>query len=1099
MPGVIMDQNNINGRGPKLHDQMNGVPLTPVNPSQSRNPVVLQNGSLRTNGVQDSDLRQHDENYPTEMMSATGEPPKLQHIVQGFFPLAKLLNRSVQQCWNDLAELVAELAEIQVPSHDPNLTPISANAKVLGNQSSENVRKKVRALEFAQTKRGEFIKLLVLSQWSRQAADVSRLIDIQNFIRTQHQAYAGALQCMGDMKRDLVRAQVANPDLNTALEVLSRGEVVSMPDLGYRPPKPLTPKSALNKMRKINRIISTRLALHDDIPLPFQKYRIHDGRVTFTVPGEFELDLSVGKEDVTSQLFFVDIRFLFNPSPSIPASRMFSELDIKINDTLRIGGLPECFNWLHNLVLTNKINVLARQASDLSRSLWSNVLRIELLHRTLVLQYWASKPGSKSWLEVGIRRGLRRSTTDAQRPPSLDLRWMRDGQEVDSDDIEFDTDNLSVDRLLRSVIALHISHILSLAFKRIREKLLYSNGLLSLRAHLTRTEPGDCQLDVQLTASRRLRVAIEPLSGAIILAATPNTLERADTDRNVDRPTVDDIVSRVGRLRCAAAIEEVESQVKMLGFSSVSPRNAGIDARNLFPANVLRFSFFWHRHWERTWLLAATSSMDGDKWWVVQTPSAATGNHGFDSTVHANSAASSAQVICNMLLPAEQPGYSSLADLGHCLSGFLAIYANARFLKDLQLVKIWPHLEHIKLGPDLQVPDLNIEYEAAKLPESLRIALPAGVKKNTFVKKTVRLAFHGVDRRRNVAIMVAYGNLFAPYPALGDLVPKDEHSLVLQKTGNSFALRLLASPGYPVVVTLLEKLQRLECVLSIYEILRRKKMDTRSLSLSRLVFAYGPSKDLFAQLNIEELQPQVPTEIYPLKLAFRTDHLFQLRLSISFDHSNPHRRIQGPLASNLNRPTAEARLDTLTELLSFTLPLMRALDRFMANPSHNEPFKVHVTVRNATSFQIYYPNEKCRLRLVAHQHQNQSVWVLRDVPCSQDGSGEPEFRIKLQERLYNSKGTGWKGLGNGVIAEPDHIGVLLDELDRCLVLSRADAAPRALDSKPSHDGPAALNQSPAIGLDKSVEAADMHGGLINRYSQQKAGPASQEADIITID
>nr|Q5AW92.2 RecName: Full=Mediator of RNA polymerase II transcription subunit 14; AltName: Full=Mediator complex subunit 14 [Aspergillus nidulans FGSC A4] len=1103
MPGVIMNQDNINGRGLGLHDQLNGVSSAPAGSSQLGNPVGLHNGSLPTNGVQHPDSRGSDENYRTKMMlSASGDPPELQHIVQGFFPLAKLLNRSAQQCWNDLADLVAELAEIQVPSHDSNFSPISPNTKVLGNQSPENVRKKLRALEFAQKKRGEFIKLLVLSQWSRQAADVSRLIDIQNFIRTQHQAYAGALQCMGDMKRDLVRAQVANPDLNTALEVLLRGEVVSMPDLGYRPPKPLTPKSTLKKMRKINRVISTRLALHDDIPLAFQKYRVHDGRVTFVVPGEFELDLSIGEEDVTSQFFFVDIRFLFSPSPSIPAGRMLSELDIKINDTLRNGGLSECFNWLHNLILTNKINILARQASELSRSLWSNVLRSELLHRTLVLQYWASKPNTKSWLEIGIRRGPRESTIGGMRPPSLGLRWIRDGQEVNSDDVEFDTDSLSVDRLLRSAIALHISHILSSAFRRISEKLLYSNGSLSLHAYLTRTEPGDCQLDVQLTASRRLRVAIEPLSGAIVLAATPNTLERVDTDRNMDRSTIDDIVSRVGRLRCAAAIEEVESQVKMLGFISVSPRNVRIDARSLFPANVLRFSFFWHHHWERSWLLAATSSMDGDKWWVVQTPSAdsVTINRSLDAAVHhASSAVRSAQVICNLLLPAEQPDYSSLADLGHCLSGFLAIYANARFLQDLQFIKIWPHLEHLRIGPGLQVPDLNIEYEATKLPEALRVALPAGFKRKTFVKKTIRLAFHGIDRCRKVAIMVAYGNLSTSFPALGDLVAEDDHSLVLQKTGTGFALRLLASPGYPVVVALLESLQRLECVLSVYEILRRKKMDARFLSLSRLGFAYGPNKELLAQLDIGETQPQLPTEMDPLKLAFRTGHLFHYRLSISFDHSNPHRRIQGPLASNLNRPTAEAGLDTLTEILSFTLPLMQALDRFMANPSRNESSIVHVTVRNATSFQIHYPYEKCRLRLVAHQHQNQPVWVLRDVLSFQDGSCEPEFKHKLQERLYNSKGTGWRGLGNGVIAEPDHIGDLLDELDRCLASTKANTTPKALDSRTSHDAPAANNQSPAIRPEKSVEAADMHGGFVNRNLQQKAGPASQKTDVITID
>jgi mediator of RNA polymerase II transcription subunit 14 len=127
--------------------------------------------------------------------------------------------------------MIAELAEIQTSSQEPISSLLSTNGKPPGNQSPENVRKKLRALEFAQHKRGEFIKLLVLSQWSRQAADVSKLIDIQNFIRAQHQAFAGALQWMGDMKRDLVRAQVANPDLRTALEVLSKGEIVSMPDV----------------------------------------------------------------------------------------------------------------------------------------------------------------------------------------------------------------------------------------------------------------------------------------------------------------------------------------------------------------------------------------------------------------------------------------------------------------------------------------------------------------------------------------------------------------------------------------------------------------------------------------------------------------------------------------------------------------------------------------------------------------------------------------------------------------------------------------------------------------------------------------------------
>lgn len=231
-----MEQSSVGGRGPDSRDQVNGDSTAPLVSGHGGEPVGQRNGSLRTNGAQNIGSLSYDEGTLTKMASSVSkEPPKLQHIVQGFFPLSKLVNRSVQECWNDLADVVAELAEIQVPLQDTSTSasPILVSGKVPGNQFAENVRKKLRVLEFAQTKRGEFIKLLVLSQWSRQAADVSRLIDIQNFIRTQHQAFAEALQWIGDMKRDLVRAQVANPDIITALEVLFKGEVVSMPHVSF--------------------------------------------------------------------------------------------------------------------------------------------------------------------------------------------------------------------------------------------------------------------------------------------------------------------------------------------------------------------------------------------------------------------------------------------------------------------------------------------------------------------------------------------------------------------------------------------------------------------------------------------------------------------------------------------------------------------------------------------------------------------------------------------------------------------------------------------------------------------------------------------------
>lgn len=151
--------------------------------------------------------------------------PPLVHITQGFFPYSRLVNRAVQQCYNDLCDLITELAESAQLQHSAQISSVN------GKTDAVALEKRTRILEFAQLKRTEFIKLLVLSQWSRQAFDVSKLIDLQHFIRTRHLAYQTTIQRVADMKRDLVRAQVANPDLQTALEVLMTGRVSSMPEV----------------------------------------------------------------------------------------------------------------------------------------------------------------------------------------------------------------------------------------------------------------------------------------------------------------------------------------------------------------------------------------------------------------------------------------------------------------------------------------------------------------------------------------------------------------------------------------------------------------------------------------------------------------------------------------------------------------------------------------------------------------------------------------------------------------------------------------------------------------------------------------------------
>lgn len=859
----------------------------------------------------------------------------------------------------------------------------------------------------------------------------------------------------------------------------------------------MTAKRTLRKLRKLNKIISIRLALHDQLPDSFQTYHVHDGRVTFHVPGEFELDLSVGDENKSSQFFFVDIRFLFSPSSPIPKGRLLNELDLKVNDVLRDRGLVGCFEYLHNLVLTNKVQALFKQSSGLARGLWSGVLHTELLHRTLVVQYWASKPGTKSWLEIGIRSGHQSGNKPGREPPCLGLRWIRDGQEVDSNNVHFDTQNLSMESVLRTVIAQHISHILASAYAILNENSLFSSRKLSLHARLSTFESSDCQLDTQLTWSRSLRASIEPMSGAIILSSTPSMLERPESDRPLDKASVDDIVSRISRLRCIGAIEEIESNLKMLAFEIVNPRALRLEVRKLFPSNVLRFSLFTHPTWSRNWILAATSSMDSDNWWFVQFRSADSsiqrklpGDTNTDST----SVFRSAQMVSSAFQSPRQPfDYSSFADLGHCLSGTLAIYANARYLSQLQRIDFSPPLQRLQIEPSLQVPDLFIRYDPVNLHPSLRLAMPAGLKKKSFIKDTVRLALHGIDPAKGVAIMVAYGNLTRPAKTPAGLISRSDDSLVFQQNGSGFALRLLAPVGGAVAINLIETLQKLECVLSIFESIQQRRMTLQSLSLARVAFTYSPDRNLSAVIHAEIPELSTTENIDPLDVVSKIRPLFRLRLAISFSDSAPHRRIQESLTAILNDESSDRGFDVAMKLLPLTLPLLRALDQLSANSSHKGLLKSQVTVRSPKSFYLRYPVHKFRFQILAIHNSGRVIWILRDVSGTQDRSNQAQLVTNLQDSLYNTRGDGWRGLGNGVISDIDKVGNLLFELDKCFPAAQADSIAKLTEERKRQPTSASYVKGPDSSAKPSAPTAPT-----SNEPKQEAGDL-KNADVITID
>lgn len=142
-------------------------------------------------------------------------PPELPHPTANIFPFATLLNRAAQQCWNDLNDLLNALAE-PAAGKLPN-----GSAAAAQSSASSDPYKRSKILQFAQDKRNSFIKLLVLSQWSCRATDVRKMIGLHDLFFRLYQAYGYTGFQLGEIKRDLVRAQTGAPDFDTALRLLA--------------------------------------------------------------------------------------------------------------------------------------------------------------------------------------------------------------------------------------------------------------------------------------------------------------------------------------------------------------------------------------------------------------------------------------------------------------------------------------------------------------------------------------------------------------------------------------------------------------------------------------------------------------------------------------------------------------------------------------------------------------------------------------------------------------------------------------------------------------------------------------------------------------
>lgn len=243
MPGrLIMDTNGANGARvavngkPPSSDASARPDNTPASHPQKRpdQPLLTNGDTIPGLGAYPTPNGVSPTSPPAHMPSAIIDlPPELREITTGFQSLGTLIERVSQDCYDQLGKKIEQLASIQVPPQGPLTNGAVHHAGINGiqdNNSRENREKRSLMLDFANRQREKFIKLLVLSQWSRNVGDIRKMINLLNWSNDQFNNYHEAADAVGRIKFNTHNFKLQNPDMETALLVLSTG-TVPMPEV----------------------------------------------------------------------------------------------------------------------------------------------------------------------------------------------------------------------------------------------------------------------------------------------------------------------------------------------------------------------------------------------------------------------------------------------------------------------------------------------------------------------------------------------------------------------------------------------------------------------------------------------------------------------------------------------------------------------------------------------------------------------------------------------------------------------------------------------------------------------------------------------------
>ncbi|KAK5078671.1 mediator complex subunit [Lithohypha guttulata] len=964
-----------------------------------------------------------------------------------YVSVSQLVERATRLCWTDLARLLEKLREIKIRDPKDIADRIPGEVHTPNDSSKENREKKLRIWEYAEKHKRVLIKLLVILQWSAKTEENQATIALNWYLNELRQCFHGANKALGETLRFNHTWQDAAPDLHTAAEILAAGKIAALPDLGYVEERKLTAKQMLSTMRRLDNVLSVRMIVEDNIPAPLSKWRIHDGRVIFTMPHEFEISLSVMDEEPDAKFQTVDVTFIFWPKPTM-SQFLLDDILITTNHQLAERGIEGAFRFLHELTLTQKLQEFYQQAVLLTQGVWSGHLEVEMIKRTLVVQYWTRRASSKSWIEVSINSGrLDLKEEPVEYPiPYIHLRWLRYGKLVPDHMIEIDLVHLSFESILNQVVAHHIDFLFDSIYDRLAATKLFQNGDLELEQTSSLTDGLECSLSIELSKKEHVRLTCDCVAGAVVISPATDRTSRLQAELARSKNAVEDLLARFQTLRCSIVHNSLSQAMRASSWQNLPgmhiPYN---ELRELFGPSIIRANFFKRTTWAENWLLVASFGTYGDLWWLVHYP------------INGQRTVQALEYNPIHLQKSLSSGY--LEKLAEYASRTITMQTNQHSALGLAVMSSLPSAETAGAG-SMKV-HLDDQEDLCAIQGDIVVSSSSS------------------KRASQKPHLIAYARLRAPDEVLKQLVEAElDSSTNIDADKRLLQLRIPCAVGEARLGTVLTKLRHINDLISCMTLVYYSKaLTTQRVTMHEIVIDY--STDLTSKLS--------------LALVFEgTSDVSRVRLLPQ--GSNPHALIlehiqplmsptQGTLSERVNKLLATLRMNlALARCLQYLqglvcvaeVPSMSTLNL----AESRKWLRMHILARDIQRFGVHFFTTNAAFKHdIDTQETPQKMLVRLEIEPNLGGFGSKlgwivrpaieEFKNytrpsyashaleeRLKQRLLSANDTRWLSMDQAVkclIDQPGPLLVALHDIILEWVKEAVEEQSRATEPQPNED------------------------------------------------